>query len=341
MLSDQKNKCIIATACVLVIGCLVVRDVQAAEPRVITNSLEMKLVEIPAGEFMMGAEENPEDTLNKFPYWNPKWLEGELPQHKVRITKPFYMGQFEVSLNEFLKFYHAAKYKIEAERDGKPSWGYDKDGNLVRSDRFRPWDPVGWKIEMNHPVIYVTWNDAVAFCEWLSKKEGATYRLPTEAEWEYACRAGSTSRYYFGDNPEEIYRFANVADSARKSLSPNVFIEAFDSDLKKPESGAAFPFLAHGDGYPWTAPVGKFQQNAFGLYDMHGNVLEWCADWYDENYYKNSPSDDPKGPDSGTSRILRGGGFGVALVTLRSAHRDFAIPSYRGCHHGFRVVRNR
>ena len=341
MICNQRILRVFIAAFVSTLCCHIAFEANAAEPAVITNSIGMKLVEIPAGEFMMGAEEDPEDTLNEFPYWNPKWLVGELPRHKVRITKPFYMSQFEVSLNDFLKFYHDANYKIEAERDGKSSWGYEKDGTLVKSDRFRPWDPIGWKIEMDHPVIYVTWNDAVAFCEWLSKKEGQKYRLPTEAEWEYSCRAGSNSRYYFGDNPEDLNRFANVADSTRKALSPNVFIEPFDKDLQKPGTGVSAPFLSHGDGYPWTSPGGKFESNAFGLYDMHGNVLEWCSDWYDEGYYKNSPVDDPQGPNSGSSRVLRGGGFGVALITLRAAHRDFAIPSFRGCHYGFRIVRDK
>jgi formylglycine-generating enzyme required for sulfatase activity len=121
----------------------------------------------------------------------------------VRITKPFYMGQYEVTLGQFLVFYHDAKYKIEAERDGKPSWGYDKDGKLVESTRFRPWAP-GWEIGMDHPVVYVTWNDAVAFCNWLSKKEGKSYRLPTEAEWEYACRARTNTRYSFGNDEQKL-----------------------------------------------------------------------------------------------------------------------------------------
>ena len=151
------------------------RVVRAAEPEVTTNSIGMKLVTIPAGEFLMGVKEDRPDTLNKFPYCDPKWLDGELPRHKVRITKAFEMGQHEVTLNHFLKFYHAANYKkVEIERDGKPSWGYE-NGKLVESNRYRPWAPLAWRPEMDHPVIYVSWNDAVAFCEWLSKKEGKTY----------------------------------------------------------------------------------------------------------------------------------------------------------------------
>jgi len=260
------------------------RVVRAAEPEVITNSVGMKLVEIPAGEFRMGAEEDRADTLNHFPYCPSQWLDGELPRHKVRITKSFYMGQHEVTLAQFLKFYHDANYKVEIERDGKPSWGYDENGQVVESNLFRPWQPRGWKIEMDHPVIYVSWNDCVAFCEWLSKKEGKTYRLPTEAEWEYSCRAGTSSRYHFGDDQEELIRFANASDADRKAFFPNRTIRGI-KDGKLVDSQIPFPFLSRRDGYAWTAPVGKFRPNAFGLYDMHGNVWEWCSDWYGKDYY--------------------------------------------------------
>ena len=232
----------IGTMAVLVFG--TARLGLAAEPRVTTNSIGMKLVTIPAGEFMMGAEEDRADTLNRFPYCDPKWLDGELPRHKVRITKAFDMGQHEVTLGQFLKFYHDANYKVEAERDGKPSWGYDNEGKrLIESPLFRPWDPKAWKIEMDHPVIYVTWNDAVAFCEWLSKKEGKTNRLPTEAEWEYACRAGSNRRYHFGDDHEELIRFANAADKDRQNESEKdggkSVIASFDKNGKKTENSVS------------------------------------------------------------------------------------------------------
>ena len=303
-------------------------DVSSAEPEVISNSIGMKLVESPAGEFMMGAEEDRADTLNRFPYLNhPEWLDGELPRHKVRITKSFFMGQHEVTLGQFLKFYHTANYKVEIERDGEETFGIDKDGKDVLSNLFRPWDPRGWKIEMDHPVIYVSWNDCVAFCEWLSKKEGKTYRLPTEAEWEYACRAGTNSRYHFGDDQEELIRFANV----------------MDADLLKaryPDSTKewASRFVSRRDGYVWTAPVGKFRPNAFDLYDMHGNVSEWCSDWSDKHYYEQSPMDDPQGPSTGSFRALRGGGYGSSTVLLRCAYRGGGPQSYRTSHYGFRVV---
>lgn len=305
--------------------------IRAAEPSVLTNSINMKLVEIPAGEFLMGAEETEAPLLKKFPYCDRNWVNAELPRHKVRITKPFFMGQYEVTLNQFLKFYHDAKYKTEAELDGNPSWGFDKDGNMVESARFRPWEPIAWKIEQNHPVIYVTWNDAVAFCEWLSAKEGKIYRLPTEAEWEYACRAGSVTRYSFGDDPEQLFRFANAADSSRLSaLYP-----------KSPEKKVRSLYLFGSDGFVWTAPVGKFLPNSFGLYDMHGNAWEWCSDWYDENYYGRSVTDDPQGPLTGTTRVLRGGGFYDAPFHLRCARRNSDQPTSRDYGNSFRVVRER
>ncbi len=109
-------------------------------------------------------------------------------------------------------------------------------------------------------MVNVSWNDAVAFCKWLSKKEGNTYRLPTEAEWEYACRAGTTTRYYSGDDPETLAKVGNVADATAKAKFP---------DWKYT--------IKASDGYVFTSPVGSFQPNAFGLYDMHGNAWQWCA----------------------------------------------------------------
>ena len=159
-------------------------------------------------------------------------------------------------------------------------------------------------------MVNVSWNDAVAFCKWLSKKEGKTYRLPTEAEWEYACRAGTTTRYYSGDDPETLAKVGNVADAAAKAKFPD-----WRWTIKA------------NDGYVFTAPVGKFKPNAFGLYDMHGNAWQWCADWYGEEYYAKSPVDDPTGPDTGDFRVLRGGFWGGWPNYTRSATRvrDFPV----------------
>ena len=181
----------------LAVGRLVADDETPPKREPFQNSIGMSLIRIPAGEFLMGSEEDRIVTLRKFPNSQPRLLDGELPRHKVKIIKTFDMGQFEVTLSQFLTFRDATKYQLEAERDGNPSFGTDKEGELLKSDTFRPWDPVGWKNGPDHPVIYVTWNDAVAFCEWLSRVESRHYRLPTEAEWEYACRAGKPNSIRF------------------------------------------------------------------------------------------------------------------------------------------------
>ncbi len=140
-------------------------------------------------------------------------------------------------------------------------------------------------------MVNVSWNDAVAFCKWLSRKEGKTYRLPTEAEWEYACRAGTTTRYYSGDDPETLAKVANVADATVKAKFP---------DWKWT--------IKASDGYVFTAPVGQFKPNAFGLYDMHGNVWQWCAGLGRlRAITTKSPTDDPTGPATGSYRVARGG----------------------------------
>ena len=163
--------------------------------------------------------------------------------------------------------------------------------------------------------------DARAFCEWLSKKEGKTYRLPREAEWEYACRAGTTTRYYSGDDPETLAQVANVADAALKAKIPDVMLT-----------------IKASDGYVFTAPVGKFKPNAFGLYDMHTNAWQWCADRYGEDYYGKSPANDPTGPDSGPYRVLRGGSWSNGAEGC-CAQRVRSSPDSRRYNTGFRVSR--
>jgi formylglycine-generating enzyme len=306
-------------------------------PGAITNSLGMVLVRIPAGEFLMGAEETPRETLRAFPDCNPDLLPRESPRHRVRITKAFYMAQHEVTLGQFLAFCGEAHYTVDAERDGQPMNGFDEKGNLVQSTAFRPWAP-GWHVEPDHPAGFVSWNDAAAFCDWLTGKEGRKYRLPTEAEWEYACRAGTHGRYHCGDAPEDLIPYANTADADRAAVMPRWLVAAYDESGKKKEERIPFPYLSGHDGYAWTAPVGRFRPNDFGLYDMHGNSWEWCSDWFDEHYYEHSPVDDPRGAPAGEIRVSRGGGFDNTPFTLRCARRDGGTPESRDCHDGFRVV---
>ena len=172
-----------------------------------TNSIGIKLEPIPAGEFLMGGQETAEELVKGFAAYkrSPDFFADEYPRHRVRITRPFYFGKFEVTVGQFRKFVEAAGYKTEAETDGQGGWGYDPVTGKCNGRELRfNWKNTGFPQTDEHPVLNVTWNDAVAFCRWLSKKEGTTYRLPTEAEWEYACRAGTTTRYNNGDDPDEL-----------------------------------------------------------------------------------------------------------------------------------------
>ncbi len=283
-----------------------------APDREITNSIDMKLVSIPAGKFLMGS---PKDEKERA---------GDEEQHEVEITKPFHMGVYTVTVGQFRQFVKDAGYKTEAEKDGEGGWGYNAATKDFEKDKKYNWQNVGWDQTDDHPVVNVTWNDAVAFCDWLSKKEGKEYRLPTEAEWEYSCRAGTKTRFYCGDGEDSLKGVANIADAAFKKKYP-----------------AGSWAVAWDDGYPFTAPVGKFRPNAFGLYDMHGNVWQWCGDWYDGDYYKDSPRQDPQGPqdgDAGAFRVIRGGSFSDVARYCRSASRFRIEPLYRINLIGFRVV---
>ncbi len=235
-------------------------------------------------------------------------FEDEHPQHRVRITKPFYLGTYHVTRGQFRQFVADTAYKTDAGKGENPgAYGWDPDKKVFGFNAKYSWRNVGFEQTDEHPAVNVSWNDAVEFCKWLSKKDRKTYRLPTEAEWEYACRAWTTTRYYSGDDPETLAKAGNVADAAAKAKFP----------------GWTWTLKAN-DGYAFTAPVGKFKPNAFGLYDMHGNAWQWCADWYGAEYYAKSPIDDPIGPDSGDFRVLRGGSWDGWPFFTRSADRSGA-----------------
>jgi formylglycine-generating enzyme len=301
-------------------------DIAQVAIREITNSIGMKLVLIPAGEFMMGSGESAEATAayfkNKYSM-EMKAAEGfnkEHPQHRVRISKPFYLGTYHVTRSQFRQFVSDSGYRTDAEKDGKGGYGYN--GKKYEQKPEYTWRNAGFEQTDEHPVVNVSWNDATAFCQWLSRKEGKTYRLPTEAEWEYACRAGTTTRWWCGDDAEGLSQVANVADATAKAKFP-------DREYT----------IRASDGYVFTSPVGSFRANAFGLYDMHGNVMQWCADWYDEEYYSRSPADDPTGPNSDSFRVLRGGSWNYWAFVARSADRFMSPPGAQDNDAGFRIAR--
>jgi sulfatase modifying factor 1 len=227
-----------------------------------------------------------------------------------------------VTRGQFRRFVDYAGYQTEAEKDGKGGYGWNEETKKFEQNPRYTWQNTGFEQTDEHLVVNVSWNDAQAFTAWLSRKEGKTYRLPTEAEWEYACRAGSASRYSSGDDPEGLAAVGNVADGTARQ--------------KYPEWTWA---IAARDGYVHTAPVGRYNPNAWGLFDMHGNVWEWCSDGYAANYYKQSPVDDPPGMSVASFRVARGGGwFNSPPRDARSANRNGSEPGNRGSILGFRLA---
>lgn len=302
-------------------GTWVLRDLKAA--RLITNSIGMQFRLIPEGEFKMGSSRAPEELARIFKAQS-RQFGGQQPVHRVRITRPFYMGVHEVTLQQFREFITATKYRTEAERDPKSAMGVNLATGAFTVGGQYSWLNPGFEQTGSHPVVNVSWNDATAFCEWLSRKDGREVRLPTEAEWEYACRAGSETLFEFGDDPEQLVEVGNTADTTLIDKYPML-------------SRTSMTVKAR-DGFAFTAPVGSFRPNAFGLYDMHGNVREWCQDWFTWDYYSNSPLDDPTGPTAGPGRARRDGGWANPAMDCRSASRTPNIPTSVFPSQGFRVV---
>jgi len=304
-------------------------------PASMTNSLGMTLMHVPAGRFTMGNAASFEEMKKLFPEIEDERLRGltdETPAHEVRITKRLYVGAYEVTVGQFRKFVTASGYKPESIADGTGGYGYNKDYDPEKSkrgDAFEgrdpkySWENPGFPQTDEHPVVNVTFGDAQAMAKWLSEKEGAKYRLPTEAEWEYACRGGTTTQFFSGDAPKSLADAANI----------------FDTDSAANwEKWRKFA-LPTRDGFAFTSPVGKFKPNAFGLYDTHGNAWEWTADYYGEDYYAKSPKDDPQGPTSGRVRVRRGGSWHTWPIYARSSYRNWNTEATRYTLVGMRLVR--
>jgi WD40 repeat protein/formylglycine-generating enzyme required for sulfatase activity len=268
-----------------------------------TNSIGMKLRLIPSGKFMMGSSKEEIEFSLKLNAddWVKDFLPGEGPQHEVEITQPFYLGQTEVTVEQFRRFVKATGYKTQAEREGGSYRFVNRKKEL---DENTNWLNPGFVQTDDHPVVCVSWHDAAEFCNWLSKQEGKNYRLPTEAEWEYGCRAGSKGLWSFGGYNAQLLNYAR--------------------------------FGSNSQGHTW--PVAGLKENAWSLHDMHGNAWEWCQDVYDANYYKTGPAKDPPGSDAGADRVLRGGSFTDPPVPCRSAFRLHHKPSERTLNIGFRVA---
>jgi formylglycine-generating enzyme required for sulfatase activity len=277
----------------------------------VSNSIGMKLRTIPPGEFLMGAPDA-DDSASA----------DEKPQHRVQITRPFAIGVYEVTVGQYRQFVNATAHQTTVERLGLSAGGWVGGANPMGTKstfNWRNWWP---NQSDEHPVINITWEDAVAFCDWLSRVEGKRYRLPTEAEWEYACRAGSTTRFPRGDDENVLDGVENIADASAKQFNLGGTYASWD------------------DQNAMTARVGSFQPNAWGLYDMNGNTRELCSDWYSTGYYATSPTADPQGPPQGESHAVRGGGWLSHPLQCRSSRRFHMVPPMVvNTNVGFRVVR--
>jgi sulfatase modifying factor 1 len=298
------------------------------------NSIDMRFALIPAGEFRPRHAEAPEMLAAAYPHYQRKRAEeigDEQPLHRVRITRAFHLGQHEVTVGQFRRFMEETGYVPESQADGSGGYGYNPQYDPTKSprgDAFEGRDPKyawsnpGFAQGEDHPVVNVTWYDAVALCGWLSRREGRTYRLPTEAEWEYAARAGTTTRFHSGNDPQSLLKVANIFDTD----------SAANWERWKPYA------LKGADGYAFTAPVGSFAPNAWGLFDMHGNVWEWTSDWYSEDYYARSPLHDPVGPATGRNKVRRGGSWHTWSFYARSSYRNINSTDTRYTLLGMRLV---
>ncbi len=280
---------------------------------------------IPSGKFMMGGQVPAEQVARDFEaYGRPaEYFSDEYPQHLVEITKPFMMSTTEITVGQFRQFITESGYKPESEADGTGAWGYDKaQGKCRGRDPKFSWADAGYPQTDDFPVVNVTHDDCRAYCKWLSNKLGRLVRLPTEAEWEYACRGGTSSYYWMGNDTAKLIEQARTLQPSQDSIRHAV------QDLQ----------IAEDSSITFPVAVGSFKPNPFGLYDMHGNAWEWTADWHDENYYANSPVKDPQGPIQGEVRVRRGGGWNTFPLWARASFRNWNSPDSRCVNLGFRVV---
>ena len=270
-----------------------------------------EMVVIPAGRFVMGAAPG-EDESEKL---TENFRNRSQPQHGVDVAG-FLAGKFEVTRGQYRAFVEAT---------GRSSAGACSvwTGSKFEIDQAKDWRNPGYAQDDPHPVSCVSWDDAKAYTAWLSQKTGKAYRLLTEAEWEYAARAGTTTRRFWGDDGDQSCAYANGADQMTKAQVP---------DWK-------YLIANCNDRYAYTAPVGSYRANAFGLYDMLGNVWEWTEDCWNENY-SNAPTDGSAWTAGNCSlRVVRGGSWSYNPLILRSALRNWYATANRSSSGGFRVAR--
>jgi len=275
-----------------------------------------RMVVIPPGEFTMGSPAT--EAGRGF---------DEGPQRQVSIAQPFALGRSEVTVAEFRRFADESGYRTEAERDtraqGCSGFIYaEPAAGVAGSQAVTSWRSPGLAQADSHPVLCVSWNDARAYAQWLAKKTGKRYRLPSESEWEYAARAGSVGARYWGDDPVQACRFANVADQSR--------FQTWGFGQKHECT----------DGHYFTAPAGGYAPNRFGLYDMLGNAWEWTEDCWNASY-AGAPADGTAWLTGDCAqRVCRGGSWSTVPRFARSATRNKSSADHRDNLTGFRLARN-
>lgn len=271
------------------------------------------MVVVPTGSFQMGAPDN--ETGHE---------DAETPQHEVTIAKGFALSRTSITVGQFREFVRASGYQPDSVKLGGASV-YDESTGAMRDDTSATWqdDYAGKGADSRLPVVNVSWGDAKAYVDWLSQRTGKTYRLPSEAEFEYALRAGTTSRYWWGDGAP-TGKVENLTGSGDRSPSGRRWSNAFQG---------------YRDGYWGPAPVMSFAANAFGLYDIDGNVSEWVQDCWHDSYLR-APRDGSAWVNPGCGvRVVRGGSWGSSPDQVRSAYRQGADAGVRSGRVGFRVLR--
>jgi formylglycine-generating enzyme required for sulfatase activity len=269
---------------------------------------------VSAGSFVMGSSAFDEDSQ-----------EHEGPEHRVTFRRGFAIGRTEVTVAQFREFVERSGYKTDAEKLGYSKIYDHRSGRLAQTDDVT-WemDYEGRDAQDNDPVVHVSWNDAYAYTRWLANGTGKAYRLPSEAEFEYALRGGRSTRYWWGDG------------------SPNQTVENLtgEKDVSRSQRQWSTYFEGYSDRYWGPAPVATFEPNPYSLYDIGGNVGEWVMDCWHENYLR-APTDGSAWVNPGCKlRVVRGGNWASSPVQSRAAYRVSAKPEYGGARIGFRIARD-
>lgn len=288
---------------------------------------------IPAGQFMMGS---PQSEVGRY--------NNEGPQHVVNIARPFLLGVTEVTLAQFRHFVESSNYETDGERN---SGSFLRDPDAERG-RWRLKQDVNWRFDHEgklsreeNPVVHVSWNDAQAYLAWLSRETGERYRLPSEAELEYANRAGSQGAYWWGEGAP-LKQLANIRGDGDEAVANPLTWKHTGQELGFLRRVGDLPltFKSYSDGFNGLAPVANFSANPFGLFDTAGNVWEWTQDCWHFNYRK-APTDGSAWVEKICDhRVVRGGSYYCFPTHVRSANRWSRWPEFRNMYIGFRVARD-